>query len=103
MVLLTLHDFNGAYLLGDESERVSRSVRFSSVRPRGLQPVRLPWPWDSPGQNTGVSTHSLLRGIFLTQGLNPGLLRCRQILCRVEAPGKPDGGTVCAESSEILF
>ena len=37
-------------------------------------------PWDSPGKNTGVSCHFLLQGIFLTQGLNPGLLHCRRIL-----------------------
>ena len=36
--------------------------------------------WDSPGKNTGVSSHSLLQGIFPTQGLNPHLLHCRQIL-----------------------
>ena len=30
-------------------------------------------PWNSPGQNTGVGSHSLLQGIFPTQGLNPGL------------------------------
>ena len=35
---------------------------------------------DSPGKNTGVDNHSLLQGIFPTQGLNPGLLHCRQIL-----------------------
>ena len=28
---------------------------------------------DSPGKNTGVGCHVLLQGIFLTQGLNPGL------------------------------
>ena len=27
-----------------------------------------------PGKNTGVGCHALLQGIFLTQGLNPGLL-----------------------------
>ena len=37
-------------------------------------------PWDSPGKNTGVGCHFLLQGIFPTQGLNPGLLHCRQIL-----------------------
>ena len=37
-------------------------------------------PWDSPGKNTGVGCHALLQGIFLTQGLNLGLLHCRQIL-----------------------
>ena len=29
---------------------------------------------DSPGKNTGVGFHTLLRGIFPTQGLNLGLL-----------------------------
>ena len=28
----------------------------------------------SPGQNTGVGSHSLLQGIFPTQESNPGLL-----------------------------
>ena len=37
-------------------------------------------PWDFPGKNTWVGSHSLLQGIFLTQGLNPALLHCRQIL-----------------------
>ena len=36
--------------------------------------------WDSPGKNTGVDRHSLLQKIFPTQGSNPGLLHCRQIL-----------------------
>ena len=34
--------------------------------------TRLLCPWDSPGKNTGVGCHSLLLGIFPTQGLNPG-------------------------------
>ena len=33
--------------------------------------------------NTGVDCHSLLQGIFLTRGSDPGLLRCRQILYRL--------------------
>ena len=37
-------------------------------------------PWDFPGKNTRVGSHSLLQGIFLTQGSNPDLLHCRQIL-----------------------
>ena len=32
-------------------------------------------PWDYPGKNTGVSCHFPLQGTFLTQGLNPHLLR----------------------------
>ena len=38
-----------------------------SLRPHGLYS-----PCDSPGQNTGVGSLSLLQGIFPTQGLNPG-------------------------------
>ena len=34
-------------------------------------------PWNSPGQNTGVGSLSLLQGIFPTQRLNPGLPHCR--------------------------
>ena len=37
-------------------------------------------PWNYPGKNTGVGCHFLFQGIFLTQGSNPGLLHCRQIL-----------------------
>ena len=46
-------------------------------------------PWDSPGKNTGVGSHSLLHGIFLTQGLNLGLLHCRQILYHLSHQGSP--------------
>ena len=37
-------------------------------------------PWNSPDQNTGVGSPSLLQGIFPTQGSNPGLPHCRWIL-----------------------
>ena len=37
----------------------------------------------SPGKNTGVGCHFLLQGIFSVQGLNLGLLHCRQILYRL--------------------
>ena len=40
---------------------------------------RLFCPWNSPGKNTGVGSHSLLQGIFPTQGLNLCLLHCRWI------------------------
>ena len=43
---------------------------------------------DSPGKNTGVGFQFLLQGIFLTQGLNPGLPHCRQILYHLKSPGK---------------
>ena len=44
---------------------------------------------DSPGKNTGVGCLSLLQGIFPTQGLNPGLQHCRQILYCLSHQGSP--------------
>ena len=36
--------------------------------------------YNKTGQNTGVGSLSLFQGIFITRGLNPDLLHCRQIL-----------------------
>ena len=58
-----------------KSESESCSVVSNFLQPHGLYS-----PWNSPGQNTGVGSLSLLQGIFLTQELNQGLQRCRQIL-----------------------
>ena len=46
-------------------------------------------PWNSPGQNTGVGSLFLLQGIFPTQGSNPGLPQCRQILYQLSHKGSP--------------
>ena len=46
-------------------------------------------PWNSPGQNTGVGSFSLFQGIFPTQGSNPGLPHCRQILYQLSHQGSP--------------
>ena len=40
-----------------EKWKWSRSVMSDSSRPHGLQPTRLPHPWDFPGQSTGVGCH----------------------------------------------
>ena len=45
--------------------------------------------WISPGMNTGVGRHSLRQGSFLTQGSNPHLLHCRQILYHLSHHGSP--------------
>ena len=51
-------------------------------------------PWDSPGKNNGVGCHSLLQGIFPTQGLNQGLLHLLHLqvdslpLSHLGSPGK---------------
>ena len=60
-----------------------------SLRPHGLQPTRLLCPWDFPGKDDGVSCHFLLQRILPTQGSNPGLLHCRQILYQVSYKGSP--------------
>ena len=62
----------------------SHSVVSNSLRPQGLYS-----PWNSPGQNTGVGSLSLLRGIFPTQGSNPGLSHCRWILYQLSHKGSP--------------
>ena len=50
-----------------------------SLRPHGV--------WNSPGQNTGVGSLSLLQGIFPTQELNQGLLHCGWILYQLSYQG----------------
>ena len=54
-----------------------------------LQPHGLYSPWNSPGQNTGGGSHSLLQGIFPTQGSSPGLPHCRWLLNQLSHQGSP--------------
>ena len=58
-----------------KSKSQSHSIVSDSLRPCGVYS-----PWNSPGQNTGVGSLSLLQGIFPTQESNPGLPYCRPIL-----------------------
>ena len=63
-----------------DSFGISRLVVSDSLWPHGLWPTRFLCPWNYPGKNIGVGSHSLLQGIFPTQALNLGLPHCRQIL-----------------------
>ena len=65
-----------------QSESESCWVMSDSLRPHGLYS-----PWNSPAQNTRLGSISLLQGIFPTQGSNPGLLHCRQILYQLSHQG----------------
>ena len=65
-----------------KSKSKSHSVMSDSLRPHGPYS-----PWNSPGQNTGVGSLSLLQGIFPTQAVNPGLPHCRQILNQLSHKG----------------
>ena len=69
--------------LGHQGESESRSVVSDSLWPHGLYS-----PWNSPGQNTGVGSLSLLQGIFLTQELNWGLLHLQEDSLPTEISGK---------------
>ena len=62
----------------------SCSVMSDSLRTHSLYS-----PWNSPGQNTGVGSLSLLQGIFPTQGSNPGLPHCSWILYQLSHKGSP--------------
>ena len=56
---------------------------FSHVRlcnPTDCSPPGSSVHGDSPSKNTRVACYAFLQGIFLTQGLNPGLSHCRGIL-----------------------
>ena len=66
----------------ESSSSESHSVMSDSLQPHGLYS-----PWNSPGQNTGEGSLSLLQGIFPTQGSNPGLPHCRQILYQLSHKG----------------
>ena len=70
--------------MNSESESKSHSVASNSLQPHGLHS-----PWNSPGQNTGVGSFSLLQGIFTTQGSNPGLPHCRRIFYQLSHKGSP--------------
>ena len=74
------HEIKRCLLLGRKAKtnlvsKWSRSVVSNSLWPHGVYS-----PWNSPGQYTGVGSLSLLQGIFPTQGSNPGLSHCGQIL-----------------------
>ena len=90
ILLMRKHE-KGKYLVQEhpaskwkESESESGSVVSDSLWPHGLHS-----PWNSPGQNTGVGSHSLPQGLFPTQGSNPGLPHCRQILHQLSHNGSP--------------
>ena len=68
---------------------------FSQLNP-GIEPMSptlqadsLPIEPAGKPKNTGEGSPSLLQGIFLTQGLNPGLLHCKQILYHLSHQGSP--------------
>ena len=54
-----------------------------------LRPHELYSPRNSPSQNIGVGSFSLLQGIFPTQESNPGLPYCKRILYQLSYQRSP--------------
>ena len=67
-----------------QSESESHSVMSDPLQPHGLYN-----PWNSPGQNTGVGSLSLLQQIFPTKDSNQCFWHCRQILYHLSYQGSP--------------
>ena len=73
----------------DTTEQLTHESR--SIVSDSWQLRELYSPWNSPDQNTGVGSPSLLQGIFPAQGLRPGLPHCRRILYQLSYMGSPTG------------
>ena len=72
-----------------EESKSTQKTESCSVVSESLQPHGLYSLWNSPGQNTGVGSCSLLQGIFPTQGSNSGLPHSRGILYQLSHKGSP--------------
>ena len=78
--------------------KITNTVKFPVV-----QPTSILCPWDSAGKNTGVDCHTLLQGIFWTQGSNPRFLhlphwQAGSLL--LAPPGKPKASWLLQSKSK---
>ena len=70
------------------SKESERKVKVTQSCPTLCDPMNYIYsPWNSPGQNAGLGSLSLLQRIFPTQGSNTGLPHCRQILNQLSHKG----------------
>ena len=76
-------------LLGEQKVQLESESQNCSVVSNSLQPHGLYSPWNSPGQNPGVGSLSLLQAIVPIQGSNPGILQRRWILYQLSHKGRP--------------
>ena len=84
LMLTIVQDQNPEINTGTIGYTESRSVVSDSLRPHGLYNL-----WNSPGQDTGVGSLSLLQGIFPTQESNQGLLPLQADSLPTELSGNP--------------
>ena len=86
---MNLSSIEYRFLKYHQGNLLIRQSESCSVVSDSLRSHELYSPWNSLGQNTGVGSLPFLQGIFLTQGLNPGLLHCRWILYQLSHKGSP--------------
>ena len=74
------HSARASFLLDDGRTNSVKERKWKSLSNDPL--FRTSWnsPWKYLSQNTVIGSHSLLQGIFSTQGLNPVFLHCRWII-----------------------
>ena len=96
MPYIFIHKYTHKFIVSIHNYKYTVSIRqyineseSCSVVSDSLQPHGLYSPWNSPGQNTGVSSFSLLQVIFPTQRLNLGLPHCRRFLYQLSHKGSP--------------
>ena len=77
--------------------KVSQSVVSDSRQPHGLYS-----PWNSPSQDTGMGSLSLLQGFFATQVSNPGLLHCRRILYELSHKGSGEKEDISNQLQPVM-
>ena len=88
--LLCLLSFLTLFLSGQHGFGSEACLHFMVIWvPDSLQPRGLYSPRNSPGQNTGVGSCSLLQGIFPIQASNWGLPHCRGILYQLSHKESP--------------
>ena len=81
--------FSSTFRASHEGHSLKVKLKVTQLSPTLCDPVDYTVHGNCPGQNTGVGNLSLLQGIFQTQGSNPGLLHCRQILYHLSHKGSP--------------
>ena len=76
-----------------------------SLWPHGLEPSRLLCPWDFPGKNTGMGSHSLLQGNLSNPEikLRDQTLHCRQILYHLSHQGNPVTGCYFCSVAQLCL
>ena len=77
------------YCLSHQGIKIIFTSESHLVMSDSLWPHVLYSPWNSPGQNTGVGSLSLLQGTFPIQGSNPGLSHCRWLPYQLNHKGRP--------------